>query len=65
MAFLFGCFFFPSMKLHFLVLEELKLFLGGAILSLEKKSQLGSNLKLTSTCTMTIYGEHGIMAHIP
>ena len=58
-------FFFPSMKLHFLVLEELKLFLGGAILSLEKKSQLASNLKLTSTCTMTIYGEHGIMAHIP
>ena len=48
-----------------LVLEELKLFFLGAILSLEKKSQLASNLKLTSTCTMTIYGEHGIMAHIP
>ena len=53
------------MKLHFLVLEELKRFSLGAILSFGKKSQLASNLKLTSTCTMTIYGEHGIMAHIP
>ena len=58
-------FFFFPMKLHFLVLEELKRFSLGAILSFGKKSQLASNLKLTSTCTMTIYGEHGIMAHIP
>ena len=58
-------FFFSPMKLHFLVLEELKRFSLGAILSFGKKSQLASNLKLTSTCTMTIYGEHGIMAHIP
>ena len=29
----------------------------------KKKSQLASNFEMT--CTLTIYGEHGIMAHIP
>ena len=44
--------------------NELKRFASGAILSFaKKKSQLASNFKLTRT--PTIYGEHGIMAHIP
>ena len=44
--------------------NELKRFASGTILSFaEKKSQLASNFKLTRT--PTIYGEHGIMAHIP
>ena len=44
--------------------NELKRFASVAILSFAgKKSQLASNFKLTRT--PTIYGEHGIMAHIP
>ena len=44
--------------------NELKQFASGAVLSFtKKKSQLASNFKLTRT--PTIYGEHGIIAHIP
>ena len=56
---LFCLFVIFVMKLHFLVF-----FASGAILSFtEKKSQLASNFKLART--PAIYGEHGIMAHIP
>ena len=58
-------FFFPRWNCNNSSTWRIETFFLGAILSLEKKSQLASNLKLTSTCTMTIYGEHGIMAHIP
>ena len=57
--------FFPDeIALSSFLRNELKRFASGAILSFaKKKTQLASNFKLTRT--PTIYGEHGIMAHIP
>ena len=64
MAFLFDCYFPDEIAFPSILRNELKRFGSGAILSFaEKKSQLASNFKLTRT--PTIYGEHGIMAHIP
>ena len=64
MAFLFVCYFPDEIAFSSILRNELKRFASGAILSFaEKTSQLASNFKLT--CTPTIYGEHGIMAHIP
>ena len=64
MAFLFVCYFPDEIAFSSILRNELKRFASGAILSFaEKKSQLASNFKLTRT--PTIYGEHGIMAHIP
>ena len=64
MAFLFVCYFSDAIAFSSILRNELKQFSLGAMLSFaEKKSQLASNFKLTRT--PTIYGEHGILAHIP
>ena len=61
---LFVCYFPDETTFSSILRNELKRFASGAILSFaEKKSQLASNFKVTRT--PTIYGEHGIMAHIP
>ena len=63
---LFVCYFPDKIAFSSILRNELKRFASGAILSFsfaEKKSQLASILKLTRP--PTIYGEHGIMAHIP
>ena len=63
MAFLFVCYFPDEIAFSSILRNELKQFALGAILSFAgKKSQLASNFKLTRT--LTIYAEHGIMAHI-
>ena len=64
MAFLFVFYFPDKIVFSSILRNELKRFASGAIRSFgEKKTQLASNFKLTRT--PTIYGEHGIMAHIP
>ena len=61
---LFLSFFFRRNCISSILRNELKRFASGAVLSFaKKKSQLASNFKLTRT--QTIYGEHGILAHIP
>ena len=63
---LFVCYFPDEIAYSSILRNELKRFASGSILSFsfaEKKSQLASNFKLTRP--PTIYGEHGIMAHIP
>ena len=57
-------FFFRWNCISSILRNELKRFASGAVLSFaKKKSQLASNFKLKRTST--IYGEHGILAHIP
>ena len=61
---LFVCFFPDEIAFSSILRNELKRFASDALLSFaEKTSQLASNFKMTRT--PTIYGEHGIMAHIP
>ena len=64
-AFLFVFVFFLSMKLHFWYSKKgiKTICFGRRSILREKKSELASNFKLTRT--PTIYGEHGIIAHIP
>ena len=59
---LFYLFVFFLMKLHFRVFLRIKTIQvsSGAILSFAKKS-----LRFELTRTLTIYGDHGIMAHVP
>ena len=64
-GFLACLFFFPDgIGFSIFLRSELKRFaFGRQPILREKKPQLTSNFKLTRT--LTIYGEHGIMAHIP
>ena len=57
----FICLFFP-IKLHFRVFLRIKTIQvsSGAILSFAKKT-----LRFERTRTLTIYGDQGIMAHVP
>ena len=61
--FFFFFFFFSDETAFSSILRIKTIFFGRHSILCEKKSQLGSNFELTRT--LTIYGEHGIMAHIP
>ena len=60
------CLFFPNeIAFSSILTNELKQFVSSAIPSLvKKKTQLPSNY-FELMRTLTIYGEYGIMAHIP
>ena len=64
-AFLFAClFFFFSGDIAFSSILRIKMiFFGRYSILREIKSQQASSFELTRT--LTKYGEHGIMAHIP
>ena len=59
----FLCLFFPDEIAFSSILRNENDLLRVPFYPSRKKSQLASNFKLTRT--PTIYGEHGIMAHIP
>ena len=59
----FVCLFFPDEIAFSSILRIKTIFFGRYSILHEKISQLASNFELTRT--LSVHGEHGIMAHIP